>query len=195
MLIGITGGSGCGKSAAAEVFSNEGIEVIDADKAAREVTCPGGGALSEIAAVFGSEYIGKDGELLRKKLGSLVFSEPEMLDKLNKIINKYIRKNISDKIEKSKSDMLVLDAPLLIEYGLDNECDVVIAVLADREKRVQRIQTRDKISYQDAVNRINSQKKDEFYIAKADYIVYNNGKRDDVQKQVKEIIERLKEKM
>ena len=91
--------------------------------------------------------------------------------------------------------MLVLDAPLLIEYGLDNECDVVIAVLADREKRVQRIQTRDKISYQDAVNRINSQKKDEFYIAKADYIVYNNGKRDDVQKQVKEIIERLKEKM
>ena len=195
MLIGITGGSGCGKSVAAEVFAREGMDIIDADKAAREVTQKGSAALSEIAEKFGSGYIGDDGGLLRKKLGSLVFENPDKLKILNEIINKYIRGNIAEKIKNSKSEMTVLNAPLLIEYGMDKECDFVIAVLAETEKRAQRIQERDGLSYRDAINRIKSQKKDKFYLEKADYIVYNNSTRKYAEEQVKKIISELKEKL
>ena len=193
MLIGITGGSGCGKSVAAEAFKDLGAEIIDADKSAREITKKGGRALCEIEAVFGSEFIGSDGELLRKKLGSLVFSDKKMLDKLNNIVGKYIKEDIDEKIENSAAELVVLDAPLLLEYRLEERCDAVVAVTASREIRLERIVARDKISYEDAKNRINSQKKDEYYLEKADYIVYNNSTREEVQRQVKQIIDKIKE--
>ena len=194
MLIGITGGSGSGKSAAARVFAENGAHIIDADKEARTVTKKGSPALSDIKKSFGSEYIGDDCELQRKKLGSLVFSDRKKLDELNKIINKYIRLDIDEKIKNAESSIVVLDAPLLIEYGLDKKCDYVIAVLADRDIRIKRITERDGLSYEDAENRINSQKNDEYYLEKADYIVYNNHTEEDIKSQIYKIIRELKEK-
>lgn len=194
MLVGITGGSGCGKSVAAEVFESFGAEIIDADKTARAVTKKGEKALAEIEKTFGSEYLDENGELLRKKLGSLVFSDMKMLDKLNFIIGKYIREEIEKKIRNSTADISILDAPLLFEYGLEKECDAVIAVLSDRKSRLERIVKRDGISYKDAENRINSQKKDEYYLEKADYMVYNNSTREEMYDQIKKIIDKLKEK-
>lgn len=195
MIIGITGGSGCGKSAVAEIFGHFGAEIIDADAQAREVTKVGSKALCEIAAEFGEEYLNENGELLRKKLGSLVFSDGEKLEKLNEIINRYIRVSIAEKIKNSSADILVLDAPLLIEYGMEKMCDCVIAVLADRQVRLKRITERDLISELDAENRINSQKNDEYYLEKSDYIVYNNSTREDIQRQVEEIIDKIKVKL
>ena len=194
MLIGITGGSGSGKSAAARVFAENGAHIIDADKEARTVTKKGSPALSDIKKSFGSEYIGDDGELQRKKLGSLVFSDRKKLDELNKIINKYIRLDIDEKIKNAESSIVVLDAPLLIEYGLDKKCDYVIAVLADRDIRIKRITERDGLSYEDAETRINSQKNDEYYLEKADYIVYNNHTEEEIKSQIYKIIRELKEK-
>lgn len=194
MLVGITGGSGCGKSVAAEVFESFGAEIIDADKTARAVTKKGEKALAEIEKTFGSEYLDENGELMRKKLGSLVFSDMKMLDKLNFIIGKYIREEIEKKIRNSTADISILDAPLLFEYGLEKECDAVIAVLSDRKSRLERIVKRDGISYKDAENRINSQKKDEYYLEKADYMVYNNSTREEMYDQIKKIIDKLKEK-
>lgn len=194
MLVGITGGSGCGKSVAAEVFESFGAEIIDADKTARAVTKKGEKALAEIEKTFGSEYLDENGELMRKKLGSLVFSDMKMLDKLNFIIGKYIREEIEKKIRNSTADISILDAPLLFEYGLEKECDAVIAVFSDRKSRLERIVKRDGISYKDAENRINSQKKDEYYLEKADYMVYNNSTREEMYDQIKKIIDKLKEK-
>ena len=88
----------------------------------------------------------------------------------------------------------MLDAPLLREYGLDKKCDYVIAVLADRDIRIKRITERDGLSYEDAENRINSQKNDEYYLEKADYIVYNNHTEEDIKSQIYKIIRELKEK-
>lgn len=193
MLIGITGGSGCGKSEAAAVFESFGAKIIDADKIARDVTKKGGKALADIEAAFGGEYIAPDGTLLRKKLGSLVFADGKMLDKLNAVIGKYIKKEIDEKIKNSGGGILILDAPLLLEYGLERQCDAVVAVLAERSVRTERIMQRDRITRTDAENRINSQKKDEYYLEKADFIVYNNSTRGDMQARIKEIIEKLKE--
>lgn len=193
MLVGITGGSGSGKSAVSDEFKNAGIPVIDADMVSREVTLPGKPALFKIAEVFGSEYISTDGKLLRKKLGSLVFSDSGALNSLNRIINKYIRQEIQNKISSLNAPIICLDAPLLIEYGINEQCDKVIAVLADEKIRISRICKRDAISETDALNRIKSQNKDKFYLEKADYIVYNNSTRESLANQTKKIISQLRE--
>lgn len=195
MLVGITGGSGSGKSLVSEEFKNAGIPVIDADAVSRAVTLPGKPALSEIKEAFGDEYIAPDGSLLRKKLGSLVFSDPSALDTLNKIINRYIREETDARIKSCTAPIIALDAPLLIEYGLDSSCDCVIAVLADEKIRAERIQERDMISQSDARNRIKSQNKDKFYLEKADFIVYNNSTREDLVNKVRKIILQLREKL
>jgi len=191
MLIGITGGSGCGKSLLAEEFLNAGIPVIDADIASREVTEPNTSALKEIEKAFGSEYISEDGSLLRKKLGSLVFANPDKLKLLNSIIKKHLDEHIRNKIKNSVSEVVCLDAPLLIEYEMDKQCDKVIVVLADKDVRIERICKRDGISRQDAENRIKSQKSDDFYLEKSDYIVYNNSDKEKFKREAKEIISEL----
>ena len=195
MLLGITGGSGSGKSLVCEEFKKAGIPVIDSDAASRAVTLPGKPALAAIKETFGDEYIAPDGSLLRRKLGSYVFSNASALDTLNKIINLYIREEINNQIKNSNAPIVVLDAPLLIEYGLDKQCDYVIVVLADEKIRAERIQKRDKISQTDAQNRIKSQNKDKFYLEKADFIVYNNSTRENLVKKVKKIIWQLREKL
>lgn len=193
MLIGITGGSGSGKSLVSEQFRKAGVPVIDADAAAREVTLPGKPALLKIAAVFGSEYISSDGSLIRKKLGSYVFSNASALNTLNKIIRFYILEEIDNQIAGCCAPIIGLDAPLLIEYDIDKRCDYVIAVIADEHIRSSRIQKRDNLTLADASNRIKSQNKDKFYLEKADFIVYNNSTKENLEKNVQKIIHQLRE--
>jgi len=193
MLIGITGGSGSGKSVVASEFENAGCKVIDCDKISRNITLPGKPALIEIEKAFGSEYIDSEGNLLRKKLGSLVFSNPDALDTLNKIINTYISRAVSKEISAENAPILCLDAPLLIEYGMDEICDVVIVVISDKENRIRRIRLRDSLSLEDAKNRINSQPDEEFYVSKADIVIYNNSTEEQFVKEIKKIINKLRE--
>lgn len=191
MLIGITGGSGCGKSVATREFEKIGAEIIDADKTAREITAPGSPIIFRIADELGKEYIDSDNSLKRKKLGAYVFSNPEALNKLNLIMKEYISDAIQKKLSASKSDLVVLDAPLLIEYGMEKNCDKVISVLADEDIRIERICKRDKISPENAKNRIKSQKNNQFYIEKSDFIVYNNSTEEIFADEIKKIISAL----
>lgn len=191
-LIGITGGTGCGKSMASEFLKNAGFEVIDADCVCREVVSAGKPALSEIAQHFGQEVLLPDGTLNRKALGKIVFSDSEKLALLNKIMFRYVMQSIEQSIAECRSEFLFLDAPLLIEYGLHTRCDRVICVLSDKSLRVERIMKRDGLSEEDAKNRINSQNKDEFYLEKSDYIVYNNSTKEELEKQIELIIEQLR---
>ena len=195
MLIGITGGSGSGKSIVAEEIRNNNIPVIDADIVAREVTQKGSPALSEIADSFGREYLSKDGSLLRKKLGSLVFSDSDKLNELNRIISQYISLKIDEEIKKANAPIICIDAPLLIEYGLNKECDAVISVIADRNIRIDRIIRRDNLSVTDATNRINSQHDDNFYLEKSDYVLYNNSTKEALIAETKKIINQLRENL
>lgn len=191
MLIGLTGGSGCGKSTVSEQFRKAGAEIIDADKTAREITVPGSPVIFKISEEFGSEYIASDKSLIRQKLGAYVFSNPDALNKLNMIMKEYISDAIQKKISASKSKFLVLDAPLLIEYSMDKMCDKVISVLANEEIRIKRICKRDNITPENAKNRINSQKNDKFYIEKSDFIVYNNSTEEYLKTEINKIISML----
>ncbi len=195
IIIGITGGSGCGKTTVSNILSNNGVDVVDCDLVARKIVEPNEPALNEIRSYFGSEYIKDDGTLDRKKLASLVFSNSEKLLKLNKITHKYVEEYIDLYIKNSKAEIVGLDAAALIESGIYKKCDYLISVLADKKTRAERIIKRDMLSREEATSRINAQKNDTFYIEKSDYIVYNNDNIDSVNNKVIEILNEIRSKI
>ncbi len=187
MIIGLTGGSGTGKSTACEYFKENGFVIIDSDKIAREVTSKGEKCLEEIRLSFGNGVIDAEGNLIRPHLAKIVFNDPEKLKLLNCITFKYIVGRNKEIIDENPQKNIVLDAPLLFEAGLDSLCTETIGVLSTRENRIARIMERDSVSKEVAVSRISSQPDDEFYISRSDYILCNNGKKEDFVLELKKL--------
>ncbi len=192
IILGITGGSGCGKTTVSDILSANGVDVIDCDLVAKKIVEPNEPALKEIKDFFGNEYINQDGTLDRKKLANLVFNSPDKLLKLNEITHKYVEKYIDLYIKNSKAEIIGIDAAALIESGIYKKCDFVISVLADKEIREERIMLRDNLSKDEASSRINAQKNDEFYIEKSDFIVYNNDDKLEIKLKVMEILDKIR---
>lgn len=192
IILGITGGSGCGKTTVSKILSNHGVDVIDCDTVAKKIVEPNTPALSEITEYFGYDYINPDGTLNRRKLASLVFNSPEKLLKLNEITHKYVEEYIDLYIKNSSYDIVGIDAAALIESGIYKKCDYMLCVLADRKKRIERIQIRDGISPKEAADRINAQKNDEFYIEKSDFIVYNNSNTKEIEDEILTVLNKIR---
>lgn len=174
MIIGITGGSGSGKSLASQFFKKNGFEVIDFDELSRKVTAKGSECLDELREVFGEKIFAPDGTLMRRALGDIVFADGKKLSSLNSITHKYILEEADKLIKEYEGKNIIFDAPLLFEAELDKKCDYTISILAKLDMRIKRISARDNISEQSAINRIKSQKDDSFYIEKSDFTVYND---------------------
>ena len=174
MIIGMTGGSGTGKTKASEFFDKKGYIVIDCDKLSRKVCEKGTPCLAELKDFFGEKIIAPDGTLMRRELGRIVFNDKSSLDRLNEITHKYITQELECIIKANGGRDILIDAPLLFEAGLEKICDKTLCILADRDVRIRRIMKRDSISCDDAKDRISSQKDDEYYISRCDCAVYNN---------------------
>jgi dephospho-CoA kinase len=177
-VIGITGPSGAGKGAVSALLQTKyGFIIIDADSIYHSLVSAPSPCLNEIRQSFGDEVIAYNGALDRKALGQIVFGDEDKLLLLNSITHKYVAEKIIDEIGhcRSRETCCAVDAPLLLEAGLDKHCDFTIAVLADKQTRVQRIISRDNISPEKAEARISSQKNDEFYSLGTDYIIRNDG--------------------
>ena len=142
---------------------------------------------------FGKEIISEDGSLNRKALGKIVFTgegAEERLKKLNEIAHKFIldkTRLILDDFKNQGVRAAIVDAPVLFESGFDSECDVTIAVIADREIRIGRIIARDKIDRESAEARIASQLSDEELISRSNIIIENNSNLLDLEKRVSEV--------
>ena len=178
-IIGVTGPSGAGKGAVSEyMMTAHGFKIIDADKVYHDIISAPSDCVSELAENFGKEIINDNGGIDRKTLSKMVFGEEnkEKLLLLNKITHKYVVSEINgliDKYSKEGAEVCVIDAPLLIEAGVDEMCDYVIAVVAPKELRAKRIAARDGIDEEAALLRINSQKPYSFYEEKCDFILQN----------------------
>lgn len=192
IIIGITGGSGCGKTTVSDMVRNEGVEVLDCDIIARKTTQAKMPALEEIRKSFGDEYIKENGELDRKKTAELVFSDKSRLEELNRITHKYIMQYISEYINNYSGNIIGIDGAVLIESGVGKMCNFMISVLADEAQRLERIMLRDGITREEAEKRIKSQKSNEFYIENSDYIVYNNGDAQALFKEVSQILSQIR---
>ena len=177
MVIGITGSSGAGKSTICEILERDyNVKIINADKIARKLSRKGTNYVIDIIKIFGKDIVDEEGELKRKKLAEIIYSNDEMRKKLNNSTFKYIKKEIEKQINKiNKNLVAVIDAPLLFESELDKICDKVIGVISNRELQLDRIVARDNIDFEDAEKRLNAQQNNEFYIKKCDDIIANNN--------------------
>lgn len=188
-ILGLTGGSGTGKSAASAAFTQLGCGVLDADASYRTLCNTCRPMLDEIQSVF-FDVLTTDGKLDRKKLGAIVFADPDKLLQLNAITHPYIRQAACDAFsafEQQGCQLCVYDAPVLFEAGMDAICDKTCAVLAKRENRIARIMVRDTITAEYAALRIDAQKPDAFYRETCDYIIQNDANLDSLYAQVRRI--------
>ncbi|MEM1485320.1 dephospho-CoA kinase [Oscillospiraceae bacterium PP1C4] len=177
LVIGLTGQTGAGKSTLSRMFEDRGLEILDADRIARETIETSTECLMNLVLEFSTEVIHPDATLNREKLAMICFSDKQKLKRLNEITFPYIIEAIRRKLEdagKRNVRMAVLDAPTLFESGLDKRCDCVIAVIADKEMRIKRIIARDGLTAEAAQRRVNAQNADEFYTSRADYILTND---------------------
>lgn len=186
-IIGITGGTGAGKSSVCDEFKKYGAQIVDADLIARQIVRFGQPALDEIVSFFGKEILTDDGELNRKKMGSIVFSDKNKLNILNNITHKYIFAEMKRQMDESNAEILVLDVPLLFQDDFPFECDMTVAVVADTEERIRRIMSRDGISKDAAEARVFNQLSDDEYRNLADVCFENNGDVEEIKEFVKKL--------
>ncbi len=142
-VVGLTGGIGSGKSAAAQIFRTCGVEVIDADSLAREVVEPGQPALSDIAAYFGSELLTAEGHLDRAALRKIVFSNPEQKSWLENLLHPLIAELLQRRLNATKSPYAILESPLLLETEQYKLVDRVIVIDVNEEIQIARSVRRD----------------------------------------------------
>lgn len=191
LVIGLTGGSGCGKNEVAKILSERGIFTVDTDRVYHDIVSSDCQCTRELASAFGNSVLNTDGSLSRPRLAEIVFSDDggreERMKRLGEIAHRYIRAETDALLKKEREKGAILsavDAPVLFESGFSSFCDTTLAVLASKEKRLSRIMARDGINEDAALKRLLAQPNDSFYIERADFIIYNNGSLDDLVKEV-----------
>lgn len=192
MIIGITGSSGSGKSLVSELLSKRlNANLICADEIVKKMQIKGNRYLEEIIHVFGKEILLPSGELDRNKLAIIVFQDSEKKQKLDKLTEKYVVEEVKQQIQTQSDKNTIIDAPLLIETKLNDYCDIVIAVISNKNLQIERICKRDKIDEAYAKLRLNTQQDNEFYIEHADYVIENYE--GDLEEKVEKLLLNLKE--
>lgn len=186
-VLGLTGSIATGKSTVSNVFKQAGVPVVDADVGAREVVKPGTEGLKRIEAAFGKKVIAADGSLDRKALGQIVFQNKGELKKLNLLLGDLIAIWIQNEKEKQVAQnvpLVVLDIPLLFESEYVQDVEKVMVVATTPDIQLERLMQRDRIDAQTAKQKIAAQQSITEKIMKADFVIDNNGSKENTQNQV-----------
>jgi len=188
MNIGLTGGIATGKSTVAMLLARKGALIIDLDQIAREVVAPGQPALARIAEQFGQAVLQPDGTLDRKKLGGIVFSDPERRKQLEAITHPAIRALMQSRMQENAirypNLLTVVDVPLLYESRLTSYFERVVVVYIPRDEQLGRLMSRDKLARADAEKRLSAQIDIEEKRKLADYVIDNRGSQEATAQQV-----------
>ncbi|MEA2477335.1 MAG: dephospho-CoA kinase [Actinomycetota bacterium] len=178
LVVGLTGGIGAGKSTFASLLMEQGAHVIDADQLGRDALRPGQPAWHSVVSSFGDEILSAGSMGIdRKRLASLVFGHPEHLATLNAIVHPRIMSAIADDLDRLRGTdaIVILDAALIVEIGLVDSLDVLIAVVAGRATRAERLVRDRNMSRSDIEARMRAQVDESELISKADVVVHNDG--------------------
>jgi len=195
LLIGLTGGIATGKSTASALLRQLGCEVIDADLLAREVVEPGEPAWTTIVAEFGQDVVTAGGALDRKKLGAIVFADPERRRRLEAITHPAIRERFQARLDqlavKGFTGIVVFDAAVMIESGNYKNMDRLVVVVTDEPTQMARLQGRDGTDDADGRRKIASQMPLAEKAKLADYVIDNSGDREATAAQVRRVFAAL----
>jgi dephospho-CoA kinase len=187
-VIGLTGGFGTGKTLVASVFRRLGARVLDADRMARAAIAKGLPAHKKIVGVFGSGVLDKGGNIDRKKLAAIVFADRKALAGLNRIVHPLVIAAIKKRVAKAGSgDIMVIDAPLLIEARLAGIADVLVVVTSSRKHQIERCMKKFRMERKDVLRRIMNQIPIAKKIKMADFVVENDGTRAETKRQARKV--------
>ncbi|SMC19450.1 dephospho-CoA kinase [Clostridium acidisoli DSM 12555] len=196
LCVGLTGGIGTGKSTVSRMFKEKAIPIIDADIIAKNILDTYPELLTKIRKEFGDEYFTEDGALNRKKLGNFIFKFPEERKKLEDIMIPKIKDEIFKHVEvcrKLDEKLCVVDAPILIETGVDNLMDFNILVWTNKETQIKRVMKRDNLNLEEVMNRINSQMPMDEKKKMVDFIIDNSYQIENTERQLDKILNSLSE--
>lgn len=198
VVIGLSGGSGSGKSTVSKLFSGYNILPINTDEIYRNLTSSLTPCLIDLANEFGEDIITDELKLDRARLREIVFSDPDKYKRLNLISHKHVLNSVRGMIA-SASDLelsgVVVDAPMLFESGFDKECNYVVSVIAPVDLRIKRIKERDGITEYQARQRIKHQASDDELIAKSDFIIDNSYDKENLINAVSNIMDKINNKL
>ncbi len=193
-VIGLTGGIGSGKSSVAQFLAELGAVILDTDKVGHEALKPDTEAWREVVVVFGRQILTPAGEVDRKRLGELVFSNSEALARLNQIVHPRIGEAVQVQLEEYRRrgvPVVVLEIPLLVETGGTAIVDQVWVTVTSEPVVLSRLEARSRLSRQQSLSRIRSQISNEERVKHADVVIDNDGSLDDLKSRVRELWQRL----
>lgn len=192
-IVGLTGGFGSGKSFVASIFKALGASVVDADKLGHKALRKGSAAYKKVVKAFGRKILLPDLSIDRKALAGIVFTDRKSLARLNRIVHPEIIRNIVKRIRSAaKSEILIVDAPLICETNITGLMNVLIVVKASKNNQMERGSKKFGMSRNDAYRRMAYQMPLKSKIRLADYVVDNNGTKEDTKEQVKKIWKMIK---
>ncbi len=191
ITLGLTGGIGSGKSAAAAILEGLGATRIDADEVGHEVYLPGKPCWQELVTTFGREIIAADGTIDRKKLGALVFPHPPTLSKLNELVQPRIASEIADRIRTWRAQgavsVIVVEAAVLIEAGWQWLVDQIWLVETAPELAIERVMRSRGLTRHEVERRMASQASDFQRSREASCVIRNNGTLDDLRAEIERL--------
>jgi len=195
LLVGLTGGIATGKSTVSEILRQLGCEIIDADRLARDVVEPEQPAWKQIVAEFGGGVVTAEGALDRKKLGAIVFADPERRKRLEAITHPAIRARFQARLDELAAQgfagIVVFDAPVMIESGNYKNMDRLVVVVTDDATQAARLQERDGTDEAEGRRKIASQMPLAEKAKLADYVIDNSGAPEATAAEVRRVFAAL----
>jgi len=195
LLVGLTGGIATGKSTVSEILRQLGCEIVDADRLARDVVEPEQPAWKQIVAEFGGGVVTAEGALDRKKLGAIVFADPERRKRLEAITHPAIRARFQARLDELAAQgfagIVVFDAPVMIESGNYKNMDRLVVVVTDDATQAGRLQERDGTDEAEGRRKIASQMPLAEKAKLADYVIDNSGDREATAAEVRRVFAAL----
>ena len=191
MIVGLTGGIGSGKSAAAKIFVELGIDVIDADELSKNVLIENQKAKKIFVEKFGQKYINSNDEIDRELLREDIFKDEKKRKDLEGIIHPIVREEISEFVGSSKSIYKIIMVPLILETNTVNAYEKIVVVDCDLDIQIERASRRDDVSKEIVENIIKNQASREERLSIADQVIMNNASLDDLRLEVIKVHQKL----
>lgn len=187
LKIGLTGGIGCGKTTASNLFEQLNTPVIDADVIAHQLVAVGQPALKEIENTYGTDILNPDGSLNRKKLKALIFSDPLQKQKLEKLLHPMVYESIKTEVERLSAPYCIICIPLLFETNMSHLVDRILVVDCFVKTQINRLKKRDNMTLESIQSIINSQVSKVFRKAGANDLIDNSETNDRLAEQIKKL--------
>lgn len=191
MIVGLTGGIASGKSTVSNFFRELGVEIVDADLVAREIS-EKKESIEKIKNIFGEDVIDTEGKVIRERLREKVFKDRGLLEKLNGIIHPQVIEYFQKIRDNNREELIIFDIPLLYETKMEYLCDRIVVVGVEKSEQIARVISRDGSSEELAKKIIESQMSLEDKIKRADIVIINDGSLEELKGKVIEIYNLLK---